>query len=214
MLNKKSPINIGIYLYENAEVLDFSGPFEVFSTANRLSHIEQQFNVFLIAEDDSHVLARGGFCVSPKYNIRNHPPLELLIVSGGVHEAEMQKVHVIDWLQQQALNVSITASVCTGAFLLAQAGILKGCKATTHWRDIQQFKQMFTTIPIVENVSWVENHRVITSAGISAGIDMSLHLLSKLSNQQLALSTAKQMEFQWNNTGFSNQALEQQHVAT
>lgn len=214
MLNKQPQLSIGIYLYKNAEVLDFSGPFEVFTTANRLNRTRQQFKVFLIAENDSPVLARGGFCVTPHYNINNHPPLELLIVAGGVHVAEMQKSRIIEWLQQQALTVPIMASVCTGAFLLAQAGVLNGYRATTHWSDIQQFTQMFSTIPIIENVSWVDNQKVITSAGISAGIDMSLHLLSKFSSQQLALATAKQMEFHWNNIGLTNKTQEDSHAST
>lgn len=202
MTDKKEQLNIGIYLYENAEVLDFAGPFEVFSTANRLNNKNPRFKVFLIAESDSPVLARGGFCVTPKYNIHNHPALDLLIVVGGIHNAEIQKTHIIQWLQQQAQKVPIMASVCTGAFLLAKASVLNNCQATTHWSDIEEFKQTFPAIPIVENVRWVDNQNVITSGGISAGIDMSLHLLSKLCSQQLALSTAKQMEFEWTNNGF------------
>lgn len=210
----KQQLNIGIYVYEYAEVLDFSGPFEVFSTANRLHTKTQQFNVFLIAENNLPVQARGGFCVTPKYNIHNHPELELLIVVGGVHHKEIQKVLITQWLQQQALKVPIMASVCTGAFLLAKAGVLTNCKATTHWSDIEEFKQMFPSIEIIENVRWVDNQNVITSGGISAGIDMSLHLVSKFCGQQLALSTAKQMEFQWTNTGFHYLTQENEYATT
>lgn len=201
MTDKKEHLNIGIYLYEDAEVLDFSGPFEVFSTANRLNNKNQQFHVFLIGETDLPIQARGGFCVTPKYHIHHHPALDLLIVVGGVHTEELQKTHIIQWLQQQALKVPIMASVCTGAFLLAEAGILDTYQATTHWSDIEEFKQTYPDISIIENVRWVDNQKVITSGGISAGIDMSLHLLSKLSSQQVALSTAKHMAFQWTQTG-------------
>lgn len=206
------PINIGIYIYENAEVLDFSGPFEVFSTANRLTNCHRQFNVFLIAESDSAIQARGGFSVIPTYNIRTHPGLGLLIVPGGIHSPEMHKKRVIQWLQLQALNVPIIASVCTGAFLLAQAGILNNYQATTHWGDLDEFKQRFPHIPIIENVRWVDNQKVLTSGGISAGIDMCLHLVSRLCGPQLALSTAKQMEFQWRNNGVHHQSEENQHA--
>jgi transcriptional regulator GlxA family with amidase domain len=201
MMHKNDHLNIGIYIYKNAEVLDFSGPFEVFSTANRLNSENLRMNVFLIGETELLVEARGGFCVTPKYDIHNHPELNLLIVVGGVHAEEIQKTHVMQWLQQQGHKVAIMASVCTGAFLLAQAGILDNYQATTHWSDIQEFRQTYPDIPIIENVRWVDNQNVITSGGISAGIDMSLHLLSKFSSQQLALLTAKQMEFQWTNTG-------------
>lgn len=214
MTTKNQPLNIGIYVYENAEVLDFSGPFEVFSTANRLNHESHKFDVFLIAEANLEIQARGGFCVKAKYNIHNHPLLDVLIVVGGVHTEEIKKTHIIQWLKKQGQSVPIMASVCTGAFLLAQAGLLNHCQATTHWSDIDELRQTYPNIQIVENVRWVDNDNTITSGGISAGIDMSLHLVSKFCSQQLALSTAKQMEFQWTNTGLQYVTEENKHVAT
>ena len=214
MADKIEQLNIGIYIYKNAEVLDFSGPFEVFSTANRLNKKNLRINVFLIGETELAIQARGGFCITPTYCIGTHPKLDLLIVAGGVHTEEMHKAQIIQWLKEQANKVPIIASVCTGAFLLAQAGILNNNQATTHWSDIEDFKQSFPDIPIIENVRWVDNQHVITSGGISAGIDMSLHLLSKFYSQQLALSTAKQMAFQWTNTGFHCPTKEKQHAAT
>jgi transcriptional regulator GlxA family with amidase domain len=212
MLQNNKQLNIGIYLYDNAEVLDFSAPFEVFSTAERLNTEEQKLHVFLIGETDLDIQARGGFCVSPNYTIHTHPKLDLLIVVGGIHYEEIQKQHITQWLQQQAHKVPIVSSVCTGAFLLAEAGILDNYQATTHWSDIEEFKQRFPNIPIIENVRWVDHQHIITSGGISAGIDMSLHLVSRLCSQQLALSTAKQMEFQWTNTGLTILKKEQQDV--
>lgn len=214
MAYKNEPLNIGIYIYDNAEVLDFSGPFEVFSTADRLHSNNLKLNVFLIGETDLVIKARGGFCVTPKYNIHNHPALDLLIVVGGIHYKELQKNRVIDWLEQQAKIVPIMASICTGAFLLAKAGVLNNYHATTHWSDIEEFKQTFNDISIIENVRWVDNQNVITSGGISAGIDMSLHLVARLCSQQLALLTAKQMEFQWNNTGIHFHNKENHHATT
>ena len=214
MTHQDEQLNIGIYIYENAEVLDFSGPFEVFSTANRLNNQTSRLNVFLIGETDSPIKARGGFCVTPKYNICTHPKLDLLIVVGGVHNEEIQKTNIIHWLQHQACKVAIVASVCTGAFLLAEAGILKNYQTTTLWSDIAEFRQQYPDIPIIDKVRWVDNQNVITSAGISAGIDMSLHLVSRLCCQQLALSTAKQMEFLWTNTGNNYLKKENQYAAT
>jgi transcriptional regulator GlxA family with amidase domain len=212
MTHQDEQLNIGIYIYENAEVLDFSGPFEVFSTAERLNNTSPRLNVFLIGETNLPIQARGGFCVTPKYNICTHPKLDLLIVVGGVHTEEIQKTNIIRWLQHQAYKVPIVASVCTGAFLLAEAGILNNIEVTTHWSDIAEFKQTFPDNPIIENVRWVDNQNVVTSAGISAGIDMSLHLVSRLCSQQLALSTAKQMEFQWTNTGLHCHNKENQYA--
>lgn len=190
-------LNIGIYIYPQAEVLDFSGPFEVFSTASRIAGSQQLFRVFLIAQSKHPVSARGGFRVCPQHTIRNHPELDLLIIAGGVHTDEMQKPAVISWIAQQAKTSCLIASVCTGAFLLAKAGVIEQQKVTTHWQDIDDLQQQFAKLQVEKNVRWVEQGDVITSAGISAGIDMSLYLVSKLHNQTLAEKTARQMEYSW-----------------
>ena len=187
-------MNIGIFIYDDAEVLDFSGPFEVFSTANRLVEGEG-FNVFLISEKSQPVNARGGFSVLAKYNIDNHPVLDTLIVAGGVHDKQLENSAVIRWITQQNTQVNSIAAVCTGVFLLAQAQVLTEHKVTTHWGDIDQLRDQFPALQVMENVRWVDEGRVVTSAGISAGIDMSLHLVSNLYSEALAIKTARQMEF-------------------
>lgn len=190
-------MNVGIYIFENAEVLDFSGPFEVFTTASRISSNKNLFNVFLIGETGEPVSARAGYKVVPNYGFHNHPEIDVLLISGGVHTEEMLKSHVLVWVSKQAKLAKIVASVCTGAFILAKADVLTSCKVTTHWEDISDFKNLFPESTVVENVRWVEDKNIITSGGITAGIDMSLHLVSKLCNVELANRTAKQMEFTW-----------------
>ena len=194
-------MNIGIYIYDQAEVLDFSGPFEVFSTASRLCENGGLFNTFLVSETGEMVTARAGYRVLPSFGFHDHPAIDVLIVVGGVHAAEMKKQQVIDWTRLVSKTTMVTASVCTGAFLLAQAGVLTNQKVTTHWEDISDLKQTFPRLEVVENVSWVEDENIITSGGISAGIDMSLHLVAKLYNYELAEKTAKQMEFRWLRNG-------------
>lgn len=188
-------MNIGIYIYDEAEVLDFSGPFEVFSTAKRLSGHE--WNIFFIAQSDTLIRARGNFLVSPHYTIDRHPPVDVLIVAGGVHTAEMEKVRVTDWLRRSSATAQRVASVCTGAFLLAQAGILDGLTVTTHWEDIADLRARFPLLTVKEGTRYIEQGHILTSAGISAGIDMSLYLLSRLASMQLAEDTARQMEYEW-----------------
>ncbi|WP_105901281.1 DJ-1/PfpI family protein [Vibrio gangliei] len=190
-------MNIGIYLYDNAEVLDFSGPYEVFTTANRVNSNGQDFNVFLIAEQATPVTARAGYRVLPDYSIANHPKLDVLIVVGGVHTDEMYKVGVLEWIKTQEMQVPLIASVCTGAFILAQAGILNQHSVTTHWEDIPDLKQRFPKLKVQENVRWVKDGNRISSGGISAGIDMSLFIVSELLGMDIAEATAKQMEFRW-----------------
>lgn len=188
-------MNVGIYIYDNAEVLDFSGPYEVFSVANRF--LEEKHNLFFISEKDEVVKARGEYKVLSDYTIKSHPKLDVLIVVGGVHTAELEKQNVIDWIFQQTKTVKLIASVCTGVFLLAKAKVVINHSVTTHWEDIEDLKNSFPALKVKENIRWVDEGDIVSSAGISAGIDMSLHLVSKLYDEKLALKTAKQMQFDW-----------------
>jgi transcriptional regulator GlxA family with amidase domain len=190
-------MNIGIYIYDQAEVLDFAGPFEVFSTASRIADRQAPFSVFLIGETGDMVTARASFRVTPDYGFHNHPALDLLIVVGGVHAKEMGKPQVIRWITEQAARVRIVASVCTGAFLLAAAQVITTESVTTHWDDIADLRSQFPKLDVQQGVRWVDTGRIVTSGGISAGIDMSLYLVSRLCSQTLAEKTAKQMEFDW-----------------
>lgn len=188
-------MNIAIYIYPDAEVLDFSGPFEVLSTAKRLAHLD--WNIFFVAESMDLVKARGNMLVQPHYSIDNHPPIDHLIVVGGVHNNELTKINVIDWIREVDEHSISTNSICTGVFLLAQAGLLDGLTVTTHWEDIKDLQTHYPSLQVINNKRWVQSEKFITSGGISAGIDMSLYLLSTLTTQQLAEQTARQMEYHW-----------------
>lgn len=188
-------MNIGIYIYNQAEVLDFSGPFEVFSTAKRLG--AEDLNVFLISENAGPVIARGGFKVLADYSLNNHPKIDLLMVVGGVHTDEMNKRNVLDWLASVSGSASQVASVCTGAFLLAKAGLLEGLAVTTHWEDISDLALQFPCLDVISDKRWVTSGKFTTSGGISAGIDMSLHLVSVHYGLQFSSKVARQMEYSW-----------------
>jgi transcriptional regulator GlxA family with amidase domain len=194
---------IGIYLYDDVEVLDFAGPFEVFNTATRMhkklhpESTEDRFKVVTIAEKPGLVKARAGLPVMPDCNISQHPDLDVLIVPGGIHMAEMDKPQVLEWVKQVDKGTRITASVCTGAFILGKAGILDKLHVTTHWEDIPDLKALLPGSHVEENARWVDEGRIVTSAGISAGIDMALHLVAKLESEELAVKTARQMEYDW-----------------
>ncbi|WP_428604602.1 DJ-1/PfpI family protein [Sedimenticola sp.] len=190
-------MNVAIYIYDQAEVLDFSGPFEVFTTAARLAPKNGAPSVFLVSELGQTVTARGNYRVIPDYGFGDCPTVDLLIVPGGVHTGELDKPSVIKWIADIAVNTTITASVCTGAFLLAEAGVIKNNPATTHWEDIPALKKAYPSLTVHENIRWVDAGRVVTSGGISAGIDMSLHLIARLYGIDLAQKTAQQMEFAW-----------------
>lgn len=188
-------MNIGIYIYDNAEVLDFSGPFEVFNVAKRLS--KNDWDIFLISERGSLVKARGTFPVQPHYSIESHPDLDLLVVVGGIHTEEIKKENVISWVFKSSGSAKIVASVCTGCFLLAEAGLLNGLSVTTHWEDIPDLESQYPLLNVSKTQRWIRDGKFVTSGGISAGIDMSLFLVSEIASAALAEKTAKQMEYRW-----------------
>ena len=206
-------LHVGIYLFDEVEVLDFAGPFEVFSTASRLMQRDGQepaFAVHTIAPGTGTVRARGGLRVKPEHTLADHPPLDILMVPGGVVSAELDRRGLSDWLMAQSLKLKVLASVCTGAFLLEQAGLLNEREAVTHWEDVEELRavsrasgSMLRVLPErrwVEAKPWVHHGgmcRVFSSAGISAGIDLSLHLVSEFTSMKLALRTARQMDYDW-----------------
>ncbi len=192
-------MNVGIFIYDRAEVLDFSGPYEVFGTASRICTTGDPFNVFTIGETGQVVNARGGYSVNPSFGFHDCPQIDVLIVVGGVHDREMKKANVINWIASTAKKAKLVASVCTGAFLLAEAQVLTNENVTTHWEDISDLRLAYPDLTVWESKRWVDEGNIVTSGGISAGIDMSLYLVSKLHSRELAEKTARQMEFNWTN---------------
>jgi len=199
--------SVGIFVFDNVEVLDFAGPYEVFTTASRvygkqnlLSSVTP-FEVFTIGKTKESVRARAGLKIDPDFDFNSHPKIDVLLIPGGVITEALKDASVINWIASISKQTKLTASICTGAFLLAKAGLLEGKSATTHWEDIEDLRVMFPHLEVKEQMRWVDEGKIVTSAGISAGIDMSLHLVERLVNRDLALSTARQMEFDWTENG-------------
>ncbi|EOO27963.1 AraC family transcriptional regulator [Bacillus cereus BAG1X2-3] len=192
MMNKWS---VGIFLFNEVEVLDFAGPFEVFSVTE--VNEEKTFTVYTVSENGEMITARNGLKVQPDYSIENLPPVDILIIPGGLgaREYEIKNEIVIKWIGQQMKEVKLMTSVCTGALLLAKAGLLAGLKATTHWASIEKFKNEFQNVEVIENVKFVDEGHIITSAGISAGINMAFHIVKNLLGVHVAEDTAKRMEY-------------------
>ena len=162
-----------------------------------MNHKWTGWDIFLIAETDGLVKARGDFLVSPHYTIENHPNIDILVVAGGIHTQEVKKSHVMAWISHVAMTARNVVSVCTGAFLLAEAGLLNGLSVTTHWEDIPDLKSDYPELIVRKNQRWVSEGKFVTSGGISAGIDMSLFLVAELDSGELAQKTARQMEYDW-----------------
>lgn len=193
---------VGIYLYPDVEVLDFAGPYEVFTTANRVfarrhPKADALFDVFTIAGLPGLVQARAGLKIMPDFTRDKHPVIDVLIVPGGVVTKELALPELMSWIAEVHERSLLTTSVCTGAFLLGMAGVLGTKLVTTHWEDIADLRAMFPELTVLENQRWVDQGKVVTSAGISAGIDMSLHLVERLAGRELAEATARQMEVDW-----------------
>ncbi|WP_119156789.1 DJ-1/PfpI family protein [Caldimonas tepidiphila] len=193
-------LKVAILLFDEVEVLDFAGPYEVFTTASRLARrggAAAPFEVFTVAAEPGPRRARAGLTVQADHGFASHPPVDLLVVPGGVVDAELRRPQTLDWLRHQAPSCRLLASVCTGSFLLAAAGLLDGLPATTHWEDVEDLRALRPGLEVLDGPRWVDAGRVVSSAGISAGIDMSLHLVERLAGRGLALRTARQMDVDW-----------------
>ncbi|MES2899987.1 MAG: DJ-1/PfpI family protein [Pseudomonadota bacterium] len=194
---------IGILVFNGVEVLDFAGPYEVFTCASRVARtltpqLPAPFKVATIGHYASHVRARAGLVFSPDTQFAASVPVDVLIVPGGVVRAELDNPDSVAWIAHMASQCELVASVCTGAFLLAQAGLLEDQDVTTHWEDLDELQAMFPRLRVQGQRRWIDNGTRVTSAGISAGIDMSLYLVQRLAGRALALATARQMEYDWN----------------
>ena len=187
---------VGILIFDDVEVLDFAGPFEVFSTTRYSGTDDRAFHVVTIAERADIVRCRGGLLVQPHHTIDDHPPLDILLVPGGYGtRREATNDRLLDWIAAQDRTTQLTTSVCTGAFLLAARGLLDNLPATTHWGSIDRLKSTHPLIDVRDDVRYVDNGHILTSAGVSAGIDMSLHIVSRLLGEDVARQTARNMEY-------------------
>lgn len=193
-------LNIGIFLFNDIELLDFAGPYEVFSVATELQD-NALFNVFTITEDGAGVRSVNGLRVMPDYDFKNHPQIDVLVVPGGNGtKIEMTKDTVLQWLKEQYTHSQITMSVCSGTRLLGKIGLLDNLKITTHHEVIADMRMIVPSAMIEENVKFVDNGKILTSAGISAGIELSLYVVAKLFGNEVANKAAVYMEYgDWKN---------------
>jgi transcriptional regulator GlxA family with amidase domain len=190
----------GIVVFEDVEVLDFCGPFEVFSVTRlneqRRREEPSPFNVFLVAETKSLIVASGGMKVFPDYDLDDCPPLDILVVPGGWGtRKEMNNERLLRWIADRSRQVETLTSVCTGALLLGKAGLLDGKRATTHWRSLEWMQELFSKTHVEKQLHFVEDGALFTSAGISAGIDMALKVVARHFGDAIARATAKHMEY-------------------
>lgn len=195
-------LQVGILLFPEVEVLDFAGPFEVFSVAARVARRDglsevPPFRVATVSAGGGMVVARHGLRVQAEHGFADAPPMDLLIVPGGVVTQPLADPATLDWVARAAARATVTASVCTGAFILARLGLLAGRRATTHWEDIPELRAAHPDLTVEEGRPWVDEGEVVSSGGISAGIEMSLHLVGRTLGHRWGEATARQMEYRW-----------------
>ena len=191
---------VGILIFPDVEVLDFCGPFEVFSTTrldeDRRRDDPSPYDVVLIAEHPGVVVATGGLKVVPDRSLDDPAELDVLVIPGGWGtRREMHNDRLLAWIAGQSRRVGTLASVCTGSLLLARAGLLDGRRATTHWRALDLLRQTAPAAAVVADEHVVADGDVLTSAGISAGIDLSLRIVARHHGEAVARGTARHMEY-------------------
>jgi len=191
---------VGILIFPDAEVLDFCGPFEVFSVTRlneeRRREEPSPFQVVLIAETKDPVVATGGLRVLADYTLEDCPPLNILVVPGGWGtRKEINNEKLLNWISARAREVETLSSVCTGSVLLGKAGLLDGHRATTHWRALPWMREVLPQVIVEDSWHVIVDDNIYTSAGISAGIDMALRIVGHYYGDEIAQATARQMEY-------------------
>ena len=191
-------ISVGLFVFPDMELLSYAGPYQVFATASALAPPNgghPAFRLLTIAPSAASVEVRAGATVLPQATIDDHLELSCLIIPGGKGvDAQIDEGRVVPWLAAQANTVPIIASVCTGAFLLAQTGLINGLRVATHHAHAEELRRRFPSVDVVESRRWVDTGRFVSSAGIAAGIDMALHLVERMAFHDLSVQTARHLE--------------------
>lgn len=189
------PKTIALLLFPEVEVLDFAGPFEVFSVTNEL-HGGTQFDLKIVSTESGPVRARNGLTVVPDHTLESCPSSEILIIPGGRGSRDLlQQPRVLDWIRQRAETAELVFSICTGSLVLAKAGLLDGLTITTHHTALDLLTELAPHSTIDPTQRFHDNGKFVTAAGISAGIDASLHLIKRLVGPEAAQQTIRVMEY-------------------
>lgn len=209
---------VAIFIFDDVEVLDFAGPFEIFGVAGKQGGGEGHFEVFTVAEK-STITARNNLVITPTYTFENCPMPDILLIPGGGGfkpdgtplgtRREVNNETLLAWVREMNEKLELLLSVCTGSLILAKAGLLEGLSATTHFKAVDQMQAVAPNTNLFPEKRWVDNGRIILSAGVSAGIDMSLYVVSKLLGKQVADETAAYIQYDYWTS--SNGAEDTQH---
>jgi transcriptional regulator GlxA family with amidase domain len=191
-----TPARVAILLFDEVEVLDFAGPFEVFAVT-RQADGAAAFEVVTVAVKPGPIVARNGLRITPAASAATVGPIDILVIPGGFGtRALLADVPTLDFIRSASAGAALTLSVCTGALLLATAGLLRGKAATTHWAAIDELRALAPGTTIHPDARIVDNGRLVLSAGVSAGIDAAFHIVARWLGESQAAHTARYMDYQ------------------
>lgn len=183
-------------MYEHVDGLDFCGAFDVFATA---SNWGKDFNTYTVSEKSGLINTISSFAVSPRYNFNDCPQPDILVIPGGIgSRTEMNNEILTSWINSTFKNTELVLSICTGALLLAKANLLSGLKVTTNRRAMDLLAQVVPKdCEIIDDIRYIDNGKIVVSAGVTAGIDASLYVVSRLLGVERAIETASRLEYIW-----------------
>ena len=205
----RKTLKVAIFLYADVDPIDVSGPLDVFTMANEMA--PGSYQVFTVAASANNVATKQGILtIKPRYTVQNCPQADILVIPGAslirLHELYKERA-VMDWLKREAGGAQQVMSVCTGAFLLGKAGLLTGRKATTHWFALDSLQQEFPQTTAIQGARFVEDGKIITTAGVTSGLDGALHLVEKNSGAKIADSVARAIQYRRGTPAYPDQPL-------
>lgn len=202
-----NPLRVAILLFDEVEVLDFAGPFEVFAVARAASG-EAAFEVVTVALRSGPVVARNALTILPTCAADQLGPVDIFVVPGGFGtRRELHNQAMLDFIRATSAAAGLTLSVCTGALLLGAAGLLAGRGATTHWAAMDELRALDSGATLHPEARLVDNGALVTAAGVSAGIDAALHVVARLRGEAAARQTARYMQYDWPTAGTARRTL-------
>ncbi len=194
---------VAIVLWNGVELLDFSGPGEVFAAARGPNG--ESFEVFTVASTSEPITSQGFVRVVPNHSLESAPIPDIVVLPGGGTTTALSDEQLLAWITEMAPEADAVMSVCTGAFVLARAGLLDGLEATTWYGALDDFERTATKTRVLRDRRFVDNGKIVTCAGVSAGIDGALHLVSRLLGDESAAATAQYMEYDWRPERFARE---------
>lgn len=208
---KPVPRNLAILIFDDVQIIDYTGPYETFGHA--YSDDGPAFNIYTVSEKTAPITTAMGMTVTPKYSFDNAPRPDVLLIPGGGVKDQVANANVIKWIQDKARDAEVVMSVCNGAFILAKAGLLDGLQATTTSSLIPMLREVAPKTKVVDDRRFVDNGKIITTAGLSSGIDGSLHVIERFLGRGTAQMAALGMEYNWDpESRFVRAALADKHL--